>query len=321
MYQIDGLVTGDRATAGAAAQDAWRDWCSDVHGEFGIDFHAESYRGRVLRQRTATYQLVSWTGEAEHVRREARGIRRDPRGHYELFVPLRDRLHVGRDAVDRALQVGEMALVPIDAPFHVAHADGAAALTLLIPFERIDRRLGLVSPRGQRIVGRKGLPAVTRDLLVSLIRERDNLSGADFDAVCDRIVDLFCLAAAGDQRMPLPYGGAAVLDAVRRYVRDHVTDPDLSVAVMCSAIGWSPRYVQAVLAREGTTATELIRCERLDLARARLGSPTFAAQSIADVAASVGFSSPSAFSSAFRLRFGTSPSEARRVYRDELRGT
>ncbi|MGW0712695.1 helix-turn-helix domain-containing protein [Streptomyces sp. NPDC002643] len=312
MYQIDGLVTGDRATAGVSAQDAWRDWCSDVHGEFGIDFPAESYRGRVMRQRTSTYQLVSWTGESEHVRREARGIRRDPRGHYELFVPLRDRLHVGSDSVDRALQTGEMALVPIDAPFHVAHADGAAALTLLIPFERIDQRLGLVAPRGQRIVGRKGLPGVTRDLLVSLIRERDHLSGAEFDSVCDRIVDLFCLAAAGDEKMPSTSGTTAVLDAVRRYVREHVTDPDLSVAAMSSAIGWSSRYIQAVLAREGTTATELIRHERLDLARTRLSCPTFASQSIADVAASVGFSSPSAFSSAFRQHFGTSPREVRR---------
>lgn len=310
MYQLDGLVTGDRAIRGTAAQDAWRDWCSNVHGEFGFTFDADSYRGRVVRQRTATYQLVGWTGEKELVKREPQGIRRDPRGHYELFVPLSGELDVGHESADHRLNPGEMALVPIDAPFHVGHADGARALALLIPFERINQRLGTISPRGQRIVGDKGTARVTRDLLTSLLRERENLSGSYFDAACDRVVDLFCLAAVGDDHLPTT-SGSAVRDAVRRYIRQHATEPELTLPAIAAAIGWSPRYIQAVLARESTTVSDLIRAERLELARSKLANPAFARQTVAAIAASVGFQSASSFSTAYRQRFGHCPRDTR----------
>ncbi|MBP2329018.1 AraC-like DNA-binding protein [Kibdelosporangium banguiense] len=309
-YQLDGLVTGDQAIRGTAAHDAWRDWCSNVHGEFGITFDTDSYRGRVIRQRSATYQLVGWTGEKELVKRERQGIRRDPRGHYELFVPLSGELRVGQESADHRLNPGEMTLVPIDAPFHVGHGDGARALTLLIPFDRIDQRLGTVSPRGQRVIGNKGIARVTRDLLASLLREREDLSGSYFDAACDRVVDLFCLAAVGDEHLPAT-SGAAVRDAVRRYIRQHATEPELTLPAIAAAIGWSPRYIQAVLARENTTATDLIRAERLELARNKLANPAFAAQTITAIATSVGFHSASSFSTAYRRRFGHCPRDTR----------
>lgn len=118
---------------------------------------------------------------------------------------------------------------------------------------------------------------------------------------------MFCLAAAGDSARPVNIGAPAVLDAARR----HAIDPDLTVSEMAHEIGWSPRYVQAVLARARTSASDLIRAERLELARTRLASPVFADRNVADIATSVGFGSPSAFSSAFRRRFGGSPREFR----------
>jgi AraC-like DNA-binding protein len=276
-----------------------------------MTFTSDSYRGHVVRQRTATYQLIGWTSEAELITRNTRGIRRDPRGQCELLVPLKGDLFVGRDEPESRLRPGAMALVPVDSPFKIAHKTGAVALTLVLSHERVAHRLAPAAEQGQLVLGDKGLPRVSRDLLVSLLRERSDLSGGDFDSVCDRVVDLFCLAAAGETRLPEQPGASAVVDSVRRYVREHATDPELSVAAMAAAIGWSPRYIQSNLARHGTTASDLIRSERLELARTRLANPAFAAQTIASIAASVGFNSPSAFTSAYRRRFGYSPREAR----------
>ncbi|GAA3528370.1 helix-turn-helix transcriptional regulator [Nocardioides daeguensis] len=316
-YTIDGITTGTGSHPGTSAHEAWRDWCSMVHGEFRVDFPEDSYRGRVRRQRTETFELVSWLGESEYVRRESRGIRRDPRGHYELVMPVQKRLHVGPEGADHALVPGEMALLPIDTPFHLAHDDGLQGLMLLIPFQRIDDRLGTAGHRVHHIVADKGLARVTRDLLLSLVRERDHLTGEEFDAAVDRAVDLVCLAVTGEQPTSSRSGDAAVLGAVRRYVREHATDIDFAVQTMAAAIGWSPRYIQSVLARAGLTATELARTERLELARLRLASPAFDHHSISDVAASVGFQSPSAFTAAFRRHFGATPREVRSQPRSE----
>jgi AraC-like DNA-binding protein len=276
-----------------------------------MSFDSDSYRGHVVRQRTAAYQLIGWTSEAELITRSTRGIRRDPRGHCELLVPLKGDLFVGRDEPESRLRTGAMALVPVDSPFKIAHETGAVALTLLVPRERVAHRLGPAADRGQLVLGDKGLARVSRDLLVSLLRERSALSGDDFDSVCDRVVDLFCLAAAGETRLPEQSGATAVVDSVRGYVRAHASDPDLSVAAMAAAIGWSPRYIQAILARHGTTASDLIRSERLDLARTRLANPAFASHTIASIAAAAGFNSPSAFASAYRRHFGYSPRHTR----------
>jgi AraC-like DNA-binding protein len=282
-----------------------------------MSFDSDSYRGHVVRQRTDAYQLIGWTSEAELITRSTRGIRRDPRGHCELLVPLKGDLFVGRDEPESRLRPGAMALVPVDSPYKIAHETGAVALTLLIPHERVAHRLGPATDRGQLVLGDKGLPRVSRDLLVSLLRERSDLSGGDFDSVCDRVVDLFCLAAAGETRLPEQSGATAVVDSVLGYVREHATDPDLSVAALAAAVGWSPRYIQATLARHGTTASDLIRSERLELARTRLANRAFAAHSIASIAAAVGFNSPSAFTSAYRQHFGYSPRHTRaRTSRD-----
>lgn len=306
-YRIDGLVTGiGRSLTGARADGAWREWCNGVHGEFDISFHDEGYRGDVIRQRTSEYQLVSWTGQEEYVRRDARGIRNDPRGHYELFMPLRGELHVGTDTTDSPLRPGEMALVSIDSPFVLAHDDGASAIALLVPEYRVARHLGSQAGAGLRLRGGRGLGRVTRDLAAALVDERERLSAAEFDAACDRTVDLFCLAASGSE------DGNGVADddvraAVLRYVRAHATDSDLSLAGVAAAVGWSARQVQSVLSRTGETFSDAVRGERLDLARARLTDPKWADKGITFVAGSVGYGSASAFSTAFRRKFGRSP--------------
>lgn len=309
-YVIDGLCTTSTVDR-SAATEAWTHWVNEAHGEFDFRLIEKEYRGTVVRQNTPSYQLISWTSEREHVVRDRRRISRDPRGHYELIVPVRGTLHVGVGDADHTLTPGELALLPVDQPFHLAHDDGVFGLMFLIPFERIDSRLGVKTSRSQRLVSDAGMPRIVRDLLAGLARERDHLTQTEFDALCDRAVDLVCLSVDGETQPTERSGTVAVAAAVRGFVRANLTEESLTVASVAQAVGWSPRYVQACLTREGTTFTEVLRDERLALARVRLASPGFAHQSIASVAMSVGFQSPSAFSAAFRETYGVSP----RAYR------
>ena len=80
---------------------------------------------------------------------------------------------------------------------------------------------------------------------------------------------------------------------------------------MAPELGWSLRQVQAVLKKAGTTPRELIREERLQLARRRLESRTHQNHTIASLAYAYGFRSASALSTAFRERFGVRPRDMR----------
>ncbi|MCZ2828883.1 helix-turn-helix transcriptional regulator [Modestobacter sp. VKM Ac-2986] len=155
-----------------------------------------------------------------------------------------------------------------------------------------------------------GLGALVRQLAVSLHGERHALDQRAFDASCDGLLDLAALAAAGADRAPEAQR-ASVADAVRGYVRAHAHEPDLDVHAIARALGWSSRHVQGVLQASGTTARDLIRSQRLELARTRLASRRWADVTVADIAAASGFSTHSAFSTAFRAEFGTTPSAVR----------
>ncbi len=87
--------------------------------------------------------------------------------------------------------------------------------------------------------------------------------------------------------------------------------PSLSVAKVAVLIGVSPRRLQELFQRNGTTASDYIRATRLDAARRRLADPAFARISIAQIAENAGFADPAHFSRAFRRAFGVSPRAAR----------
>ncbi|MFG3365110.1 helix-turn-helix transcriptional regulator [Streptomyces sp. NPDC048156] len=107
--------------------------------------------------------------------------------------------------------------------------------------------------------------------------------------------------------------------SIRSYVSRHATDPELGVNSIVRALCWSPRYVRTVLQSADTTARDLIRRERLHLARSRLAGASWKAYSIAQIAHSCGFGSHASFATAFRREFGTTPGEARRGHGRRLR--
>jgi AraC-like DNA-binding protein len=135
---------------------------------------------------------------------------------------------------------------------------------------------------------------------------RHTVSSAGQERPSGWLVDLSVLASAAPDADARDHH-AEVESAIRGYVRAHVRDPRLDGADIAAALGWSLRLVQLVLQRGGTTPTELIRLERLSLARALLEDPRQRHRTIAAIAAECGFGSAAAFTKAFLAGFGMSP--------------
>lgn len=307
MYAVDELrVTSPRF---GRAEAEWREWCSDVHGMLDFDYGTQAFQGVVTRQFTGAYSVIGWTSRAEEAIRSRPSVRTDPRDHVEILFPVRGSVNVTCGSIEQTLGRGDFAIVPGDVPFRVSHDDGVQAITVLVPGARTHLIAEITRP-GAGTIASTGLTNVVQDLLVSVHTERANLTQTQFDTACDRALDLLTLAAGGDERVDDP-SGTPVLDAVRRHIRAHATDSDLSLASIAGAVGWSRRYIQLVLARHDLTVTELIRTERLERAAQMLRDPALRDHTIASIATTVGFSSPSAFSAAFRERFGQRPRDIR----------
>lgn len=120
-------------------------------------------------------------------------------------------------------------------------------------------------------------------------------------------------ATAGDEtrtREPLHASlGARMIE----FVKMHVTDPDLSIAMVAHEHGISERYAYLILSRSGITLADWVRTQRLAGAARELTRVADREETIADVAYRWGFTDHASFTRAFRRTYGLSPRDYRRT--------
>jgi AraC-like DNA-binding protein len=293
--------------------DFWSDLVSSYHSTMTYDFPSrDDFNSHVLRQRSATYQLVSWQSDEYSVCRTERDIRRHSDGDYRLLFPTTGHVSFAHDGQKFELLPGVALLISLDEPFALWQSAATRASVLTIPRMEVDGRLHRSAPGIDRLDLTSGLGRVIRGLATNLFEEYETLTCTQFDAVSDRLVELMCMLVLGDNRPVVTGHLADVEAAVRRHIRAHLDDPHLTGSTVAKALGWSLRQIQLALQQAGTTPRELIREERLKLARDHLQSPAYRNWTISDIASKLAFSSTSAFSTAFRERFGVRPSDIRR---------
>ncbi|WP_354697777.1 hypothetical protein DSM112329_03417 [Paraconexibacter sp. AEG42_29] len=308
MYEVGAFRSSESASLG------WESTVSMLHGAMRVRGRSgDAYAGSLVWQASPSYRVVRWRGAAEQLSREEAELSADPRATCEVLAPVHGVLRIESCGQRMEVVPGEMVLVPMDRPTICAHDDVCEAISFIAPAARVRSRQA-VSDAVLRVDRRGGLGGVAWGTLGALVEQRETLDGPGFDAVCDRLLDLMVLGAAGADTGSVSAPHEELVAAVRREVRGRAGDVALDGAEVAAALGWSLRHVQSALARAGTTMTEVIRDERLDRARAVLADPGHHA-SISRVAAECGFSTHAMFSTAFRERFGMTPSEARPALR------
>ena len=100
-------------------------------------------------------------------------------------------------------------------------------------------------------------------------------------------------------------------ERIKDYIRQHLSDPDLSLETIARAMGCSIRYLHRAFEGETMTPQRYIWQSRLDHSRALLVSPSHSRLSIAEIAYHCGFNSSSHFSRLFRERFELAPRDLR----------
>ncbi|MCT2400013.1 helix-turn-helix domain-containing protein [Novosphingobium mangrovi (ex Huang et al. 2023)] len=101
------------------------------------------------------------------------------------------------------------------------------------------------------------------------------------------------------------------LEEVLRFIEVHLSDPQLSTAMVAKGCGISPRYLSFLLRLRETSFSELVWEQRLAKAKAWLASSDPHDISISEIAYGVGFKSPAHFSRMFKRVFGANPREYR----------
>lgn len=195
-----------------------------------------------------------------------------------------------------------------------------------IPLEDIGLSFETIRTASTRLRASPLFPLVSRHLL-SVRHEADNIeassaSGLSVAIATTHLVRALFVSAVQDERGSRSALAEALLPRIIDYVRQHLTDRDLTPVSIAKANDISVRYLYKVCDLAGIRLMEWIIEERLEGARSSLISSTEAQPSIARAARMWGFKSPSHFSARFRQAYGTSPrdllSQSQREYREGL---
>lgn len=296
-----------------AKESEYRDAFLDLHGSSRMAVEGSlPWTGRLEWQRSTAYGIALCGNVREEFTRERRNIRSDPRGTYELLIPIAGtaRMEQGSSAGD--LRPGTLALCEIDRPVAFAHGPDFVSMALIVPASEVERRRPAAARKPPTFSGVNGVGRLIRRMATTLHEERQQLTEAAFDFAADQLLDLILFAADGGADSAPVDQRARVEAEIRQYVRGHADERDLNIVGIARALGWSARYLQEVLNAADTTARDLIRSERLRLARSRLTSTGWVDRSIAHIAYASGFASHASFSTAYRREFGRTPRDVRK---------
>jgi AraC-like DNA-binding protein len=219
----------------------------------------------------------------------------------------------------------DVTLTPGDA--HIAGCDmpstylrpGGTALGLRMPRSALASRVdGLEDRLGSRLPG--GNPALTLLQGYTGILEDGPTTPELVQLAVPHIYDLVALSmgakANSDRDAQRTSLNAARLRAIQKYIAANLIQPDLGISQIAAWQRITPRQVQRLFERDGTTFSRYLLGSRLAHAHAALGDPLQAHKSISQIIFDSGFGDVSGFNHAFRRRYGSTPSEVR--HRDIL---
>jgi AraC-like DNA-binding protein len=216
---------------------------------------------------------------------------------------------------------GQFLLELSEEPYEFGHRPANAMLVLKVPVAAIKARVGEPSRFCARTYDRsQGVGQLFSDHLQLVARHCEMAHDSKVMALLStQLIDLLALSLP-QHPDALQSHHSAVRDAhlarVETYVRQHLTDPDLSPQKIAQACSISLRYLHLLFKDTGESVSHWIRERRLQTAHEAL-SRGDKSTSVAHVAYAAGFSDHAQFTHAFRRKFGHAPSDLLRALRSK----
>jgi AraC-like DNA-binding protein len=246
------------------------------------------------------YRLVR---TARHLRMEAPHV-------VAIAIQSRGRGRFTQLGHEQVLGPGDLMVNDLTAPFSFSWSGTGGSRAVQISYEH----LGLPADVVRSAIGR--LPASPLHQLVlahlhRLVDQADELAGDSgataLGSATVELVRALLISAAGDQRSARPVLAEALITRVRTYVGQHLRDPALTPERIARAHNVSVRQLYKTCAEAGMSLEQWMIDQRLEAARAELGTAAGQRRPVAVTARLFGFRDPSHFSRRFRAAYGLSP--------------
>lgn len=234
-----------------------------------------------------------------------------------LVMSLGSPLHVqmGKRAIDLGAGGVSLGDASINGAF-VAQLSPGDFKSLLIDRDTLLR----VCPDAEASIGTAlmrdpTLTALLQNYYVNVAQHAGGLDAVARDAVSRHMLDLvvLMLGAHRDEVEQARSRGlaAARMDSIKAQILDRLGDGALSVTQIARSQRVTPRYIQLLFEREGTSFSEFVLERRLAQVARLLQDPRQRDRRISELAYRCGFNDLSHFNHSFRRRYGMTPTDMR----------
>ena len=305
-------------------------WVDDLHytcGSFrprAMDTSLD-IRGEARRINACGMEFSHISNDLDRVDHDWDDVRRDAIEQLFLLVQLEGSCGVEHNGQHSVLNVGDCILVDSTRPttFHFG-GKFSNHLSLNLPRQLIYFHGGDKLDVARTLAAADPMAVTLRALLAKVLSTPDtdvhaaNLRQLMLDATRQAFVSDVHDTLAFDSLSELASRRLQMIDVL---IDQHLTSPYLSAQWLARRIGVSMRVLQLHFRDLGMTCTTFIRDKRLRFAREKIRQLQFqdGAQTIADVAYSVGFNDLSYFNRCFRELFACAPSELLKSSSDKKR--
>jgi len=209
---------------------------------------------------------------------------------------------------------GSATLFSASEPYTLRNPDPHRAFYLEIPRAALAQRWHPSQPMVTASVNTTyGVGRILADMCAAMVLEADALTDVTRAQLGERLIDVLALA------LDSPNGEMSDLDGsvkserlrqIKNYIESNLGNPLLNPERVAAACQVSVRALHYLFKGMGHSVSDYIRERRLERCLEALQMPA-ERRTVTQIALAAGFNSMSHFSSAFRRRFGVTPSDAR----------
>jgi len=275
----------------------------------------DDYRGFVKESSFGTVTITDCLIAPQRIDRRQSHLTRVDKDCFYVALTQKGHQVVEQRGQRLAYGPGTATIFSASEPYTLRNPDPHRAFYLEIPRAALAQRLQPSRPLATASVNTTyGVGRIVADMCASMVLEADTLTDVTRAQLGERLIDVLALA------LDSPHGEVPDLDGsvrsqrlrqIKHYIESNIGNPLLNPERVAAASQMSVRALHYLFKGTGQSVSAYIWGRRLQRCREALEMPAERHRTVTEIALAAGFNSMSHFSSAFRRRFGVTPSDVR----------
>lgn len=293
----------------------WKEAVCDTYVQLDCEYNGQTpFEGMLVVDGYDTITYSKVRGLRHQVYRRRHNISRSNENDFLLSLQLKETAHITQRGNNSTLYPFDFVIYDSTEPYDLELTDHFRMIVLQFPKERLLSRLS----NAEMLVAKK--ISATSDIgnfvsgnivqLCNMLSAQKQPSQILFQEV---LLDLIAssLATIEDSQFELSTPEQHILLRAKTFILSHLSNPDLDLQTVATAVGMSVRRLSEIFASNGLTIAGFIREARLNRVASELQDVRFIRQTISEIALRNGFNNIQNFSTSFRKHFNCTPSEHR----------